>query len=79
MRCSEELLWSYVDGELPPEERKALEEHLKLCPECRRELSLMMEMERALSEEPIVSPDPRFTEKIMSRIMRSGSSSGRSL
>jgi anti-sigma factor RsiW len=30
---------SYLDGELPDEERKAIEQHLAICTECRTELT----------------------------------------
>lgn len=33
------LLQEYIDGELEPLEVQILEEHLKSCPECRRELN----------------------------------------
>ncbi len=36
---NKELLHEYMDGELNVLEAKLLEEHLKICPECRRELN----------------------------------------
>lgn len=43
MECKDAYpyLCGYLDGELDPERSKAIEEHLKLCRACRRELELL--------------------------------------
>jgi len=40
MKCNKtrKLLSRYVDGELPPRDREAVERHVEACPGCRREL-----------------------------------------
>lgn len=45
----EERLSAYADGELPPEEAAAVEEHLETCTECRRELAVIRSMGEAMS------------------------------
>jgi anti-sigma factor RsiW len=51
MTCREliERLAGYVDGDLPPDERAAIEEHLASCPSCQNYLAsyqATIEMER---------------------------------
>ena len=50
-RCRE-LVAAFADGELPPEERFAVDEHLGRCASCRRELALQQTLSRALALEP---------------------------
>lgn len=49
-RHPEERLSAYADGELPPEEAAAVEDHLEACTECRRELAVIRGMGEAMSE-----------------------------
>lgn len=52
-----ETLMRYLDGELPPEERERVEEHLSGCTECSREVEMFRSMKRELAELPVgVSP-----------------------
>jgi anti-sigma factor (TIGR02949 family) len=41
-----ERLYAYIDGELPAEQREAVDAHLRGCPECRH----LVELERAFRE-----------------------------
>jgi anti-sigma factor RsiW len=41
-------LSAYLDGELPPEEVRAVEHHLDRCTECSRELALMRDLGGAM-------------------------------
>jgi hypothetical protein len=59
-----EALSPYLEGELEPEGKKALEEHLKSCLECRRQLELLrrsLELVRRL-------PAPRAPEEFAPRL-----------
>lgn len=49
----QELVAPFADGELPDEEgRAAVQEHLRGCARCRRELALQQVLSRALAQEP---------------------------
>ena len=52
-----ELLSDYVDGELSPELRAALEEHLGTCPPCERFLKTFQKT-RALCRESLLEEMP---------------------
>jgi len=57
--CEVEIkVHAYHDGELPPAERKAVEEHLKACPECAKCLEDLRGMSRlfATARLPELSP-----------------------
>lgn len=58
MNCQQyrELFTFYLDGELSPEQRQNLEDHLKECPDCARLLSLSSELSGALSNLPELEP-----------------------
>ncbi len=70
MRCDEirRRLSEYLDGELPPEGRQSVEEHLSGCEGCRKELSeleLTLGHLRSLHE---VEPPPFYTQSVMRRV-----------
>jgi len=50
---------AYHDGELPAEERRGLEEHIRGCPSCAREFEQLRSLSRLLAgaELPEMSPD----------------------
>ncbi len=43
-----ELISAYADGELSPEDARQIENHLRLCTECARELALIQSMGGAM-------------------------------
>ena len=51
MNCSriEELLAPYLEGDLPADERRAVDAHLESCAECRRSLETFMGLEESLA------------------------------
>ena len=49
----QELVAPFADGELPREQKRAVEEHLRGCERCRCELALQRDLSRALAREPI--------------------------
>lgn len=54
MKCEkiEELLSPYLENELSPEEKAAVKNHLKVCPNCSALLSSMDESKESLSDFP---------------------------
>ena len=73
MRCSEvcELLSSYMDGMLPAEEMKAVDEHLSLCPDCREELRQLEETVAILRNLGEVEPPADLRDSILNKIQAS--------
>jgi mycothiol system anti-sigma-R factor len=53
MECKDayNCLCAYVDGELDPERVESVEEHLKSCPVCRRELELQRAVKSLIQEQ----------------------------
>jgi hypothetical protein len=60
----EDLIASFADGELPREEREAVEEHLEGCERCRRELALQQNLFHALAREPVARASPGLRRRI---------------
>ncbi|WP_448337688.1 anti-sigma factor family protein [Chloroflexus aurantiacus] len=56
-----ELLSAYIDNELTPAERSALEERLRVEPSLRRELAELRAVRDLLREQPWVTPPRTFT------------------
>src|SRR5438128_1814852 len=50
--CDEQLLGAYLDGELSPEQRGQVEEHLQQCRACAKQLELLRDTSRLLREYP---------------------------
>lgn len=61
----------YLDGELRPDERARLEEHLHWCPECRRMLATLRRVLHGLTElrEPL---RPSVAQGVIERLRREG-------
>ena len=51
-----ELISAYYDRELDEEQKKALEEHLESCPECRREFEEMGKFEEVMGKMELKKP-----------------------
>ena len=51
-KCNSQLLGAYLDGELAGEQRARVEEHLRNCAPCDRELKLLRDASRLLAEHP---------------------------
>jgi hypothetical protein len=66
MRCEniKELLFSYLDNELSPDERKAVDRHLVQCRDCAALLALYREMQESLTQFPEVEPSQELLERI---------------
>lgn len=64
-------LTRYLVGELPPEERRAVEQHLGACGECRAELDELRSAEALLTlASPDAVPPPRARARLLAAIGR---------
>jgi hypothetical protein len=66
--CETENIAAYIDGELDPGRRSALEEHLKQCPACSSELLtqrlFMCELDSALANRFELAVPPNFAQVV---------------
>ncbi|WP_100012796.1 anti-sigma factor [Lentibacillus sediminis] len=69
MMSKHDLLLDYFNGQLSEEERKAFEEHLTECADCREELRELEELTEDLpfSSEPVAPPEG-MKERVLSNI-----------
>ncbi len=60
----------YIDEELAPPERRRLEDHVGMCPQCRRVLATLR---RSLRDLRSLSPEPRanVADGVIERLRRS--------
>ena len=63
-----ELLQLYIDNDLTPYEKGAVEGHLKECLTCRTELNGLSSTVKLIKSLPEISPPPDFMEKVMLKI-----------
>lgn len=81
MHCQEcrPSLVAYLEGELSPPERAAVEAHLADCPECRTELEAERQLSEQLASLPPTAPAPDFEARFWARLAREReASAGRS-
>lgn len=71
MNCGkvQNLLSCYIDRELPGVDMLAIQRHLDLCLECRREYQTLLQVKRLLSEMPVVSPPPSLEDKLVEKVL----------
>jgi len=60
----QELIAAFADGELSPDGTWALQEHLRDCTRCQRELTLQQDLSRALAQEPIQTASAGLRRRI---------------
>ena len=60
------LLTAFHDGELPPDNRARVGEHLSGCPECR---AMLADMARADQAAGVPDPGPAYWERFNARVM----------
>jgi len=58
----------YLDNSLSGADKKAVEEHLKACPPCTKELILLSKAQALVNNLDTVDPPPWFKQKIMARV-----------
>lgn len=69
--CGEDrkALAVYLDGELPAEQAKRLQEHLRQCPECAAEVAATVAMRRAMKPAATrYAPSAEFRRKVQGQI-----------
>ncbi|MFQ5802567.1 MAG: zf-HC2 domain-containing protein [Candidatus Methylomirabilales bacterium] len=81
MRCEQIQghLSAYLEDEVDPKERRAIEEHLPECVRCRRELELLRRTVSSLTSLEEIEVPPRLTASIQSGVTAQGSSWWRGL
>ncbi len=69
-RCPEfELLQDYLDGEVVPEQARAIEAHLAECADCAREVASYRVVFDRLGSLPLFEPSPQLVERILAEAM----------
>jgi len=63
-----ELLSSYLDDELPVDERAPIDRHLAICPECRDQLDALRRLSRAVAEEVVPPPPDDLEARVLRRL-----------
>jgi anti-sigma factor RsiW len=66
MNCEriEELLSSYLERDLSPEDKREVEAHLEICPSCAELLAALRETQEALAGFPELEPSPALMVKL---------------
>ena len=62
------LMMGYLDNELELEQKKAFEEHLASCPECKSELEEFKRLKQITDEVSLVEPEDKIWEQYWSNI-----------
>jgi predicted anti-sigma-YlaC factor YlaD len=62
------LMMGYLDNELELEQKKAFEEHLASCPECKSELEEFKRLKQITDEVSLVEPEEKIWEQYWSSI-----------
>jgi anti-sigma factor RsiW len=69
MSCGfEEDLTAYVDGELPPARRMAVEAHLGTCAGCQSTHALLVNAVARLAELPAFEPSPHTRRAVLAKL-----------
>jgi anti-sigma factor RsiW len=70
MRCKgmEDKLVAYLDGRARPAERRAVEEHLAACADCRARAGEFTALWSVLGDLPAISPSPGFEASLRARL-----------
>lgn len=72
MNCSEVYGWlqTYLDSGVTPEQERAVEAHIRACPDCRRRLVEMARAVNALERTGDVSPRADFTRRLYETLQK---------
>ncbi|MHC4912394.1 MAG: anti-sigma factor family protein [Planctomycetota bacterium] len=62
------LMMGYLDNELELEQKKAFEEHLASCPECKSELQEFKHLKQITDEVSLVEPEDKIWEQYWSSV-----------
>jgi len=71
MKCSQvkKRLSAFMDNELDGTTSDTVEEHLATCYECLKYLQELTEVDDLVSSLPMMDPDPRFSDSLVSAAM----------
>jgi anti-sigma factor RsiW len=61
---------NYIEGELPADQSKALDEHLNQCPECRETVRQLRIIKQSLKQLPEIKTSPDFEQKLQKQIFQ---------
>ncbi len=61
---------SYIDGELAPESRRSIENHLTQCPACKETVLRLRAVQEVLHHLPQITTSPEFEQQLHLRIQR---------
>lgn len=62
------LFSNYIDGDLFPEQRKSLEDHLALCPPCQKAVKRLKVLCNSLRNMPVLTTSPDFESRLHQQI-----------
>jgi anti-sigma factor RsiW len=70
MRCREceSLLWPFIDGELPPAQRRTVVAHLESCPQCGEAYEQLRAFPLQVGQLQLATPPADFSARLMERI-----------
>ncbi len=70
MRCREceLLLWAFIDGELPPAQRREVAAHLESCAQCSRAYEQLRAFPLQIGQLSMATPPADFSARLMERI-----------
>lgn len=70
MECSKisDFIMKYIDGDISEVELKMLNRHMLCCEECSRELQILTEMSKCISELPEIEAPAGLEARVMARI-----------
>jgi anti-sigma factor RsiW len=73
MKCSQvqERLSAFQDGELKPQEKEGVSEHLESCPACRERYAEMEKVWQGLGDFKGILPEPGFYGQLVKKINES--------
>jgi hypothetical protein len=62
------LFSKYIEGDLFPEQRKSLEDHLALCPPCQKAVRRLKVLCKSLKSMPVLTTSPDFESRLHQQI-----------
>jgi hypothetical protein len=62
------LFSKYIEGDLFPEQRKSLEDHLALCPPCQKAVKRLKALCKSLKSMPVLTTSPDFESRLHRQI-----------
>ena len=72
MNCKKikKLIQLYIDQEIDSEKTQLLEEHLKTCANCQKEVNTLTSLKKLISSQEKITPSQDFTAKLMEKIRK---------